>query len=58
MRIWMDPEEEPARLSRGIIEHVPSGERRYFRDLSEIEAFVSVRLATPGPTPEPHVDAT
>jgi hypothetical protein len=47
MRVWVDPAHPPARVSRGLIEHVPSGEHRYFRNLDEIEAFVTSRLAPP-----------
>jgi hypothetical protein len=54
MRIWVDP---PATLSRGLIEHIPTGERRYFRDLSEITAFVSSRLSQPSETQEIDPDA-
>ena len=26
---------------RGVVEHVPNGERRYFRNLKEITAFIA-----------------
>lgn len=58
LRIWVDPAQAPAMLSRGLIEHVPSGERRYFRDLGEIQAFVTSRLSTLDGTTEGSVDAT
>jgi hypothetical protein len=32
-------------VARGQIEHVSSGERRYFRQLDEIQAIVADRLA-------------
>lgn len=57
MRIWIEPAETPARLSRGIIEHVPTGERRYFRDLNEIQAFVTDRLSTSPIAREESTDA-
>lgn len=57
MRIWVDPAQSPARVSRGMIEHVPSGEHRYFLDLSEVQAFVASRLSSPRPTEEPDADA-
>ena len=57
LRIWVDPAQVPARLSRGLIEHVPSGERRYFLDLGEIQAFVTSRLSTTEGTAEGSVDA-
>ena len=38
VRIWLEPREiegaEPER--RGVIEHLPTGARRYIRDLKEI----------------------
>jgi hypothetical protein len=58
VRIWVDPAQVPARVSRGLIEHIPSGERRYFLDLGEIQAFVTSRLSTLDGTTERNVDAT
>lgn len=58
MRIWVDPEQAPAGLSRGLIEHVPSGERRYFRDLGEIQTFIAGRLAAPDAAAQEDFDAT
>lgn len=46
VRIWTDPGQSPPRLTRGLIEHIPSGERRYFLEWSEMQAFLSGRLAT------------
>jgi hypothetical protein len=42
VRIWAETREIQAAPSvwRGVIEHVHSGERRYFRDVSEVAAFV------------------
>jgi hypothetical protein len=57
MRIWVDPAQATARLSRGLIEHVPSGERRYFLDLGEIQEFVTSRLSIFDATSEGSVDA-
>lgn len=57
MRIWVEPGEAAPRLSRGLIEHIPSGERHYFRDLGEIHAFVSSRLSRSDGTPEGQPDA-
>lgn len=47
VRIWTDPEHTPPALARGLIEHVPSGERQYFKDLGDIQGFVSRQLASP-----------
>jgi hypothetical protein len=57
MRIWVDPARSPARVSRGMIEHVPSGEHRYFRDLGEVQAFVTSRLSSLNTTTETDLDA-
>jgi hypothetical protein len=42
IRIWREPweieEAEPE--WRGVIEHVPSGERRYMQNLNEISDFI------------------
>jgi hypothetical protein len=46
VRIWTDPAQSPPALTRGLIEHIPTGERRYFLELGEIQAFVSSRLST------------
>jgi hypothetical protein len=48
VRIWTDPAHSPPALTRGLIEHIPTGERRYFLELGEIQAFVSSRLSTEG----------
>jgi hypothetical protein len=42
VRIWLEArgiEDAPVRR-RGVIEHVPTGERRYFTDLSDINVFI------------------
>ncbi len=44
VRIWTDPSGAPA-MSRGLVEHVQTKERRYFRALEELQAFVSERLS-------------
>ena len=43
VRLWLEPREiEDAQPEwRGVIEHVPSGERRYLRDLDDIALFIS-----------------
>jgi len=42
VRIWQEPREieRAAPEWRGVVEHVPSGERRYFTDLSEITILI------------------
>jgi hypothetical protein len=42
VRVWLERREmEGAKVEwRGVIEHVPSGERRYLRDLEDILAFI------------------
>jgi hypothetical protein len=45
VRIWSDAARPTPSIRRGSIEHVSSGERRYFLDLVEMQAFVSGHLA-------------
>lgn len=45
VRVWVDPARPGPGVARGQIEHVSSGERRYFRQLDEIQAIVADRLA-------------
>jgi hypothetical protein len=45
VRIWSDAAKPTPSIRRGSIEHVSSGERRYFLDLVEMQAFVSGHLA-------------
>ena len=55
VRIWREPrgsEGAPA-IWRGVIEHVPTGERRYLTDLNEIPIFVVSHLLT-SPEMEEH----
>ena len=47
LRIWTDAAKPTPRLSRGVIEHVPSGERQYFVDLADVQGFVSRQLSLP-----------
>jgi hypothetical protein len=46
VRIWLEEtvEEAGAATWRGQITHVPSGERRYLKDLDEIVAFIAPYL--------------
>lgn len=53
IRIWGEPREiegAPPRW-RGMIEHVPGGERRYIQSLDEILAFIARYLAEMGISP-------
>ena len=42
VRVWLEPREvEGVRpIWRGVIEHVPSGKRRYLQDLTHIISFI------------------
>lgn len=46
VRVWLEPREIDGATPewRGVIEHVPSGERRYLKDLSEAEMFIAACL--------------
>lgn len=50
VKIWLEEaEDETGTLSyRGYITHVPGGERRYFKRLSEIGDFIESYLETMG----------
>jgi hypothetical protein len=50
LRMWAEPREIPGETPewRGLIEHVPSGERRYLKDPVEILAFVDGYLERMG----------
>lgn len=47
VRIWSDPGLPMPEVKRGLIEHVPTGERRYFLEFGDLQAFILNRLATP-----------
>jgi hypothetical protein len=46
VRIWREPREiEEAQAEwRGVVEHIPTGQRRYFKDMDEIKHFVQPYL--------------
>jgi len=45
VRIWLEPGRTPAEGQwRGSVEHVPSGERRYFAALEDLARFVRMEL--------------
>jgi hypothetical protein len=50
VRIWREPgETEDAPPSwRGVIEHIPSGQRRAVKDLSDIAHFIAIYLREMG----------
>ena len=50
VKIWIDrtPDEEQAAAWRGHITHVPSGQRRYLKKISEIERFILPYLQVNG----------
>jgi hypothetical protein len=50
LRIWPDTAKSTPSIRRGSIEHVSSGERRYFLELGEMQAFISGHLAEPPST--------
>lgn len=51
VRVWTDPALAPPSIARGLVEHIPSRERRYFRELSDLEGFVAQALAQSGTEP-------
>lgn len=50
VKLWLEQtaEEEPPRLSHGYVTHVPSGERRYVRELGGVSEFIAERLMETG----------
>lgn len=50
VRLWFETRElEDAPLAwRGVVEHVPTGQRRYFADLTELTVFVGSFLEDSG----------
>ena len=57
VKLWLESVAEDARRAvwQGHITHVPSGERRYFRDLGEIRSFIEPYLAAGGVEPDGRV---
>lgn len=53
VRLWRESEEvdDSKTLWRGVIEHVPSGERRYLANPSEIWVFMAVYINDMGMIP-------
>ncbi len=50
IKLWIEKVTERRRTTvwRGYITHVPSGERRYLKDLDEITAFIAPHLEVIG----------
>ena len=50
IRVWCEPREIEGAAPewRGVIEHLPSRERRYLRNLDEIGAFIKPYLGAIG----------
>jgi hypothetical protein len=55
VKVWLEAPAEGAQPAvwRGHITHVPSGRRRYLRDLATIAAFIRPYLAEMGVKPRP-----
>lgn len=50
IRVWLEPREiEDAQPEwRGVIEHIPTGERRYLRNLNDLTSFITSYLERMG----------
>jgi hypothetical protein len=50
VRVWLEPRSNPDAPPewRGVIEHAPTRERRYIKDLNDLADFVAVYLAQMG----------
>lgn len=46
VRVWLEPRSNPDAPPewRGVIEHAPSRERRYIKDLNDLSDFIAVYL--------------
>lgn len=50
VRIWQEPSEAvPPGRWRGSVEHVPSGQRRYFASLGDLNQFMTNQLTDSRP---------
>lgn len=45
VRVWREPREDATPELRGVIEHLRSGERRFFRRLTDLTDFIQKRTA-------------
>lgn len=50
VRIWRESDLEQSPVWRGMVEHVPFGQRMYFTSLNDLSDFIALRL---GKLPEP-----
>jgi hypothetical protein len=50
VRIWRESSSEQSAVWRGMVEHVPFGQRMYFTSLHDLSDFIALRL---GKLPEP-----
>ncbi len=50
VRIWRESNSEQSPVWRGMVEHVPFGQRLYFTSLNDLSDFIALRL---GKLPEP-----
>jgi hypothetical protein len=49
VRVWCEPGRTPAECQwRGSVEHVPSGDRRYFAARGDLARFLLARLGEAG----------
>ena len=47
LRLWMEELGDNRTEWRGQVQHVPSGETRYFREWPSLEAFLLTKLQEP-----------
>lgn len=55
VRIWRESDSEQSPVWRGMVEHVPFGQRMYFTSLNDLSDFIALRLGKllePGPGEE------
>lgn len=50
VRIWTDAGLASPGIARVLIEDARTHDRRYFRDLAKMAAFISSQVSAPGPT--------
>ena len=50
LRLWLEPTSEDSPEWRWQVQHVQSGEQRYFRSLTDILDFISERAGVEPPT--------
>ncbi|HSA99490.1 MAG TPA: hypothetical protein VLE49_02490 [Anaerolineales bacterium] len=44
VRIWQESDSQPSPVWRGMVEHVPFGQRMYFTSLNDLSDFIGLRL--------------